>query len=175
MGSWASRLAELTILSSDDGHDVFYPYGFLRGYVIPDATFRPRITSLMVRLQILDLLMLLAELAVVVRFGKGVLVAALLCGMFLHYLFHWAVFRHLTKQFVSLPFLIGFRLYSQWGSEQRLWSQLRSGLLLSLLAILMLFTGVDALKILLVVFFALNSIKTGLLLYARHLEARGVA
>ena len=163
MKSWASKLAEQAVLSSDE-HEVFYPYGFLRGYVIPDATFRPQIVSLMGRLQILHFLMVPVDFVVVLRFGHGLIGPVLLCSLFLHYLCCWAVVRRLTEQLVPLPFLLGFRLYAQWSNEGHLWNQFNSSLLVCvLLTTGIIFAGVDVSKMVLAVFFAVNTIKIGFL------------
>ena len=76
---------------------------------------------------------------------------------------------------MPLPFVLGFRLYAQWCNERRLRKQLTCGLLGCLVFIGPLFNGIDLFKIEAVVAFALISIMSGVLLYTRHQEARGVA
>ncbi len=170
-----AKLAEHTILSLDGGPDVFYPYGFLRGYVVADAAFRPRIESLLVRLYFLACLMILADIAVHLRFGADAMAAVALCGIPLHYVCSRAAFRPLTKQLVPLPFVLGFRLYAQWCNERALKKQLICGLLGCLVFIGLLCNGATLYKIAVVVALTLMSIVASALLLARHQEARAVA
>jgi hypothetical protein len=177
MESWASKYADAAILSTDGGPIIFYPFGFLRGYVVPDEESKSRIRSLMLRLGFVELPMGLCSIAVDfglrLAFGTTASVLFLFGAGFFHSVCHWAAVRGTTKQLVSLPFGLGFRLYALWCDDQRLRTQVSCGLLFAMFMIVaIVFTGFDLLKAVSVVAFLLVSMIAGALLYTRNQEGR---
>ena len=120
---WKRKLAPPLIVSADDGHRVFFPFGPLRGYALPKRAFESIIGTSQVWLTFTSIGLFLAIPVVSKLLNLSVdplLCIALLCFFIGNYIRTKRIARYL----VPLPRAIGMRVYARALGPLEMWKRI---------------------------------------------------
>jgi hypothetical protein len=174
-----AKLAEWLFIDSPDGKVIFFPFSPLKGYVVPNRTFKRLIVKSYLKSRIGGW----ASVAVALTAGiifKSTLVALLVIGLSMLLDAKFRIGR-LTKKLAPLPVSLSLRSYAHWKNPDRLWDAfIRFAMMAGLLG---LFPVMDAFALrrpdlgtvvlwLAFVFCAVSASLYGYLLRTRHQSQR---
>ena len=136
---WKQKIADSLIFTTNDGRVVFYPFGPLKGYLLPKTAFEPLIIKSIVRFNV-SALVSFAGAAVIGALLNISMDVLLLIGLldYVHYCFR---IRRITRKFIALPRRLSIRVYASSQAPERMWERIWSITFMALICGVFAFLG----------------------------------
>ncbi len=115
---WEQRIASSHLLTTGDGHVFFYPYGPLKGYLLPKPAFRPLVLKMLVSFTTFTIATFVLSFLIGGFFNLS-LELLLLIGLFDLIPYSFCVQR-LTRKMIKLPFHLGMQVYASVQDPQEM-------------------------------------------------------
>ena len=118
---WKKKIADSLIFTTNDGRVVFYPFGPLKGYLLPKTAFEQLIIKSIIRFNVGALASFIVTAAIgwLLNISMDVL---LLIGL-LDYVHYYFRIRRITRNLIALPRPLSIRVYAWLQDPERMWKR----------------------------------------------------
>lgn len=118
---WKQKIADSLIFTTNDGKVVFYPFGPLKGYLLPKSAFEPLIIKSIVWFNVSAFASLAGTMVIgaLLNINMDIL---LLIGL-LDYVHYYFRIRRITRKLIALPHRLSIRVFASSQDPKKMWER----------------------------------------------------